>query len=40
MTGCFLKLQQAMRVGEQHLAIVGQCETVRCPNSARDPAPD
>jgi hypothetical protein len=31
MTGRFLKLQQATRVAEQHLAIVGQCDTARCP---------
>jgi hypothetical protein len=31
MTGRFLKLQQASRVAEQHLAIVGQCDTARCP---------
>src|SRR5258705_8741160 len=31
MTGHFLKLQQATRVAEQHLAIVGQCDAARCP---------
>jgi hypothetical protein len=31
MTGRFLKLQQATRVAEQHLAIVGQRDTARCP---------
>src|ERR1700716_3488915 len=31
MTGRFLKLQQATRVAEQHLAIVGQCDAARCP---------
>src|ERR1700719_1483701 len=31
MTGRFLKLQQAARVAEQHLAIVGQCDAARCP---------
>jgi hypothetical protein len=31
MTGRFVKLQQATRVAEQHLAIVGQCDTARCP---------
>jgi hypothetical protein len=32
MTGRFLKLQQATRIAEQHLAIVGQCDTARCPS--------
>src|SRR6202043_1711340 len=31
MTGRFLKLQQATRAAEQHLAIVGQCDTARRP---------
>src|SRR5258708_7465074 len=31
MTGRFLKLQQSTRVAEQHLAIVGQRDTARCP---------
>jgi len=31
MTGRFLRLQQATRVAEQHLAIVGQRDTARCP---------
>src|SRR5258706_16482295 len=31
MTGRFLKLQQSTRVAEQHLAIVSQCDTARCP---------
>ena len=31
MTGRFLKLQQSTRVAEQHLAIVSQCNTARCP---------
>jgi hypothetical protein len=31
MTGRFLELQQATRVAEQHLAIVGQCDTARRP---------
>jgi hypothetical protein len=31
MTGRFLKLQQATRVAEQHLARVGQCDIARCP---------
>src|SRR6266851_4416351 len=31
MTGRFLKLQQATRVAEQHLAIVGKGDTARCP---------
>ena len=31
MTGRFLKLQQSTRVAEQHLAIVGQCDTAGCP---------
>jgi hypothetical protein len=31
MTGRFLNLQQATRVAEQHLAIVGQCDAARCP---------
>jgi hypothetical protein len=30
MTGRFLKLQQAARIAEQHLAIVGQRDTARC----------
>jgi hypothetical protein len=28
-------LQQATRVAEQHLAIVGQCDTTRCPPEQR-----
>jgi hypothetical protein len=31
MTGRFLKLQQAARIAEQHLAIVGQRDAARCP---------
>src|SRR5205823_1749540 len=31
MTGRFLELQQTTRVAQQHLAIVGQCDTPRCP---------
>jgi hypothetical protein len=31
MTGLFLQLQQATRVAEQHLAMIGQCDTARCP---------
>jgi hypothetical protein len=31
MTGRFLELQQAARVTEQHLAIVGQRDAARCP---------
>ena len=31
MTCRFFKLQQSTRVAEQHLAIVGQCDTACCP---------